>query len=207
MNREKVELISLFFEGAIPLLGYFFFDWSFVEILLFYALDILASEYNFDLKSWYVIRKPKYFKGFDPEFRKRFIILVNLSFLSFVAVNALLILGLDTYNQNHDIEASVIHQIMDFLKNNFFLLPLLILARHMQTNMTFIKPHLYVEASIKDLIKTQIFHRSTLILGLALLILVENMFRNTLLLIVLMALSKMAVDYVTLQLKKSKKLM
>tara|TARA_B100000678_G_scaffold172411_1_gene143836 strand:+ start:74 stop:307 length:234 start_codon:yes stop_codon:yes gene_type:complete len=76
----------------------------------------------------------------------------------------------------------------------------------MQTNMTFIKPHLYVEASIKDLIKTQIFHRSTLILGLALLILVENMFRNTLLLIVLMALSKMAVDYVTLQLKKSKKL-
>ena len=128
MNREKVELISLFFEGAIPLLGYFFFDWSFVEILLFYALDILASEYNFDLKSWYVIRKPKYFKGFDPEFRKRFIILVNLSFLSFVAVNALLILGLDTYNQNHDIEASVIHQIMDFLKNNFFLLPLLILA-------------------------------------------------------------------------------
>lgn len=204
MNQNRVELISLFLEGLLPFIGYFFFDWSFVEILLFYGLDMLASEYNFILKLWYIIRKPKYFKGFDPAFRQQLLGSISVSLFTYFAANALLVWALQNYNINYGITEKLGHQISSFIMDNFFLLPLLILARHMQTNMQFIKPGSYVEAKKTMLYKTHIFHRSTLFIGLVGLVFLASYFENTIILIALMVIAKMGVDLYTYQKRKQK---
>ena len=50
MTANKVKLIQTLGELLIPLLGYFFWNWSFYFIALFYFLDLLASTCILPLK-------------------------------------------------------------------------------------------------------------------------------------------------------------
>lgn len=51
MRRIHPKYILLVSDAAIPLLGYFFWDWNLYFILLFYAFDLLAREVITHLKS------------------------------------------------------------------------------------------------------------------------------------------------------------
>lgn len=53
MNRQS--LLQLFADAFIPLAGAFLFDWSLYFILLFYCLDLIASEFIIHLKSKKVV--------------------------------------------------------------------------------------------------------------------------------------------------------
>lgn len=44
MTKQRIFYIQLALEASIPLMGYFLWDWSLYFILLFYLLDIVASE-------------------------------------------------------------------------------------------------------------------------------------------------------------------
>lgn len=43
MTPIRFRFIQVLFEAAIPIIGYFYWNWTFYYILLFYLLDLLAS--------------------------------------------------------------------------------------------------------------------------------------------------------------------
>ena len=111
---------------------------------------------------------------------------------------------MQNYNIHHGETEKLGNQIGAFLADNFFLLPLLVLARHMQTNMQFIKPGAFVLAKKKMLYKTHIFHRSTLFMGLVGLVFLASYFERTFILIIFMVIAKMSVDLFTYHKRKQK---
>lgn len=197
MRQKYSDIISIVLEGLFPIIGFYFLGWSVLDILLFYSLDVLAFEYNFNLKLWYIIRKPKYFKGFDPQFRVQFLSNAFLSFLGLLLILASFYWALHIFQIQFLKEKSLQSIIINFFANNYFLLPLLFLARHMQTYMQFIKPHLYVDAQVIDLIKRHFSARGLLLLSIALLSFLPYIFPVAGYLIVLMVVGKLSFDSLT----------
>jgi len=56
MTPKKLKYIQILFEGLIPLLGYFLWDWSLYFILLFYLMDLIVDEVFANLKSKHIIK-------------------------------------------------------------------------------------------------------------------------------------------------------
>lgn len=148
MKPDHIKLIQVLGELLIPLLGYFFWNWNFYFIGLFYFLDLLAN-------TVLLFFKLKKITGFE-KLKSKIILHFVLYFLS---LGVLFILGVLLTKQiipNFDLEKQSIDFIMlkDMgLPQGIFLLPLVAYAAYMQYKMEFLMPKKYLHVSADSLLK------------------------------------------------------
>ncbi len=162
MNRLK--LVNAISEAVIPILGLLFFDWGIYFILLFYIIDLVATEVFVYIK----VNKIVQFQKINFPFSTRFgrLIANSALMLLVVAVSHIavyfIVPGIDFPDQ-----------IVEFLSyeeagipipQGYILLPLVILGNFQQYKAMFVKTGVYQMTSWKNLIFSR---RKSLYIALA----------------------------------------
>lgn len=150
MNRLK--LVNAISEAVIPILGLLFFDWGIYFILLFYFIDLIATEVFVYIK----VNKIVQFQKINFPFSTRYGRLIFNSLL------VLVVLITSHFAVFHIVpEINFPQQIIEFLSyeeagipipQGYILLPLVILGNYQQYKAMFIKTGLYQKQSWKNLI-------------------------------------------------------
>lgn len=180
-------------DAAIPLLGFFAWNWSIYFIFLFYILDLIAREVIFHLKA----RK---INGFHktPTFGYR-----KQSWLGLILVIIIFfIMHLVAWVLNPKIE--FIQEVISFLtytemgiQQGFILIPLVVLAAFMQFKADFVLPELFKKMTLQNLLKQHI--RSSLylvLLGLMILGISFFVKNNQWLILLLIVSSQMIYHFI-----------
>ena len=128
-------------ELLFPIVGYLFFDWSFLLIVLFYLVDQLGNQVNFFARLRFVqtLYLPK----------KKWLFPVTIfGFLFIFIVEMVVIFGL-FYTYLYDCQTVFLYsELMDFLLQELWLfLPVLVLANYLKDKMTFYKTDLPYQES------------------------------------------------------------
>lgn len=151
MNR-RLRLIYAVAEAVIPLMGLLFFNWGLYFILLFYFIDLLASE----VFSYIKVQKIIQFQRINFPFKLKY---GRLALNSFLVVSVILITHLAVYFIVPNIRFG--EEFIAFLKyeekgfpipQGYILLPLVIIGNLQQYKMMFVKNNLYKRTSWKQLI-------------------------------------------------------
>ncbi|MGM0479745.1 MAG: hypothetical protein ACQERC_11030 [Bacteroidota bacterium] len=163
MTLKKLQWIQAVGELAIPLLGFFYFDWSLYFILLFYFIDLLATE----VFTWVKVRKIIAFQGIRYRFQQRFWPL---------AVNGTIVLLLLFFSHLfiyfYQEGIAFIEAIWNFLAyeepgfpipQGIILFPLVVLGNYQQYKHFFVQPGLHRRFSWKALLRSR---RRALLIGL-----------------------------------------
>ena len=150
MNRLK--LITAIGEAIIPIMGLLFFDWGIYFILLFYFIDLVATEVFVYIKVDKIIQFQKIKFPFNTRYGR---LLMN----TFLMLMVVLAAHFAVYFIVPDID--FISQINEFLSyeeagipipQGYILLPLVILGNYQQYKALFIKTGQYQRISWKVLI-------------------------------------------------------
>jgi hypothetical protein len=131
-------------EILFPILGYLFFDWSLLIIVLFYLIDQLAAQILF-LKRLHTINQFHQIKN-GP-------ILIMISTFSFIVFFSIELYGLYlAFEKLSDLTGNCFtEEVLSFIKNELWLLfPLLILVYYMQDKLTFYMPRRFETQSSKN---------------------------------------------------------
>jgi hypothetical protein len=152
MNPSKLKVIQAIGEAVIPLLGYFYFEWSLYFILLFYFIDLISTEVFTYLKVNKIIK----FQGIQYSMQQRYSKLVINSLL---ALALIIVAHLFIYFQQEGI--NFWKAFVEFLAyeepgfpvpQGYILLPLVIFGNYQQYNSMFVKSNAYRVFSWKKLI-------------------------------------------------------
>src|SRR5690554_1187378 len=150
MNRLK--LVNAIAEAVIPIMGLLFFDWGIYFILLFYFIDLVATEVFVYIKVAKIIDFQKIKFPFNTRYGRLLMntfLMISLVFVSHLAV--FLIVP----------EINFLHQVNEFLSyeeaglpiaQGYILLPLVILGNYQQYNTLFVKTKQFQRISWKVLI-------------------------------------------------------
>lgn len=161
MNK-RILYIQILLEAALPILGFFMWNWSLYFILLFYLFDLLANELTVQLKAFQI---NKYHGG-----RSRIDWLKN-------AIVSLAILGISVLFIH--IGMRLEHPEIDFIKEaiafwtyeelgiqqGYLFLPLVFYMAYQEYKMLFLMPARYRTVSMKELWKSHNYNRVLLLLG------------------------------------------
>lgn len=137
--QQKLRLFQVLGELAIPLLGYFWWGWSYFDLCLFYLLDLLATSFFLYLKMLRI----------QTEQRLVAVSLLPFSVKLFSAVAVLVALGYLLMTQlipNFNFWEATWHFLLleDLgLPQGIFLFPLVIYAAYLQHKMNFLQPQRY----------------------------------------------------------------
>jgi hypothetical protein len=122
-------------EIVLPLVGYFFFDWSISVIIAFYFMDYLASEATRH-------RRHLKIKRASNQKSTLFVIGIIVSVLLFLMATYVAFFFL---LQAADFDHKYINEVFSFLKSEgWLLLPIVILASHLKDVMTFYAPRRFL---------------------------------------------------------------
>lgn len=132
-------------EILFPLIGYFFFDWSIVVIVVFYLVDYFASETAFVFRVKRVTREKK------TKWLGTFILATSLS-LVFIGATTLIVYFIfpkvDGFTSEY-----VIAEVLKFSKDElWFLFPLVILMYLFKDQFTFYMPRRYLNYEVNKMI-------------------------------------------------------
>lgn len=144
---KRIKIIQLAGEIAIPLLGYFWWGWSYYFLLLFYLLDLLANTAMHYVK----IKKVKEYQGQNKEGNFFFSLKMGSLLLGIVGLGAGFITQI---HPDFDFWSETKRFIMlrDMgLPQGIFLVPLVIYAAYLNYKMTFLLPQRFRTTSIKQL--------------------------------------------------------
>lgn len=139
MTRERLKIIQIVLEAAIPLLGFFFWNWNLYFILLFYLLDLISDHLFKQLAGRKIVKE-----GTDSASNgvKYGAIGILLLLIIVVLVN----LGMYVIHPEIDLFKEVIafwnYEDMG-LKQGYFLLPLVLMGSYQQYKMEFLMPARY----------------------------------------------------------------
>lgn len=153
INQLAIQAIG---EAVIPLLGYFFFDWNLYFILLFYFIDLFATEVFLNLKVKKIVefnrgqninKKPLLLSAIS------FILILFLIGVSHVAIYFILP-GIDFYDEfilfmNYEELGVPIPQWM-------LLFPLVFFGNYQQYKMFFLMPARYRTKKIEDVFSSRL---------------------------------------------------
>lgn len=144
---QRVKLIQLVGEIAIPLLGYFWWNWSFYFLLLFYLLDLLANAVLVYVKAkkinLYTGTKSSNMFGFTIQHTALLLTIIGLG-IGYVA----------RLNPGFDFEAESIRFVLlkDMgMPQGIFLIPLVIYSAYLNYKMSFLLPQRFRTTSVKQL--------------------------------------------------------
>jgi len=139
MTRERLKIIQIVLEAAIPLMGFFFWHWTLYFILLFYLLDLIADHVFKQLAGFRITKE-----GTDNAIAG--IRTGTLGFLLLLTIIFLVHLGMYAI----DPQINFIKEIVAFwnyedmgMKQGYFLLPLVLMASYQQYKMEFLMPARY----------------------------------------------------------------
>jgi len=150
----KQKLIQLVLEGLIPLLGFFLWDWSLYFILLFYFIDLAASEFIMHLKSRKTIRYKNHI-GEKKRWLKWGIISSVLFLFSLFVIHLamfFIVPGIQFCTEVYDF---INYEEMG-IKQGYILIPLVLLLSYQQYKMTFLMPARFRNTDIQSLWKGHI---------------------------------------------------
>ncbi|HZH86410.1 MAG TPA: hypothetical protein VFD77_03770 [Brumimicrobium sp.] len=149
---KRLKIINAIGEAAIPLMGLLFFDWGIYFILLFYFIDLVATEVFVYIK----VNKIIQFQKINFPFSIRY---GRLMYNSFLMLSLVVIAHIAVYIIVPDIDFLL--QITEFLSyeeagipipQGYILLPLVILGNFQQYKTLFIKTGEFRRSSWKVLI-------------------------------------------------------
>ena len=147
MKRLNPKIIQLIGDAVIPLLGFFWWNWSLYFIVIFYLLDYLSNEVILNLKS----KKITTFQKIDS---KVWIQKASLSFLLFLVGIVLVHLSMKMLHPQIDFYKEFI-QFLSYkdmgIAQGYFLLPLIALAGFQRYKMEFLMPARFKIISITSL--------------------------------------------------------
>lgn len=195
MTPLRLKIIQAVGEAVIPLFGYFFFDWSLYFILLFYFIDLIATEVFTYIK----VNKIIVFQRINYSFQQRYRRLILNSILVIILI---LLTHFFIYFQQSGIDfwnafiAFLAYEEPGFpLPQGYILLPLVILGNYQQYKNIFVKSNAYREFSWKHLILSR---RRALIIALlgavSGLIFVQFIVISSLFYLILITIVKFYVD-------------
>ncbi|MBK6951217.1 MAG: hypothetical protein IPH24_04010 [Crocinitomicaceae bacterium] len=145
-------------EILLPIVGYYFFDWSLIIIASFYLIDQIGSEYSF-VRKFQAIRKSENKSGF------RYSLMAIIFFLMIVCVE-IFALYYFFRDENVEVEQKMITELAVFAKEELWIiLPLIILTYHLKDQFTFFMPRRYLQKESKKFVQGQLIELS-LIAGL-----------------------------------------
>ncbi|RFC54423.1 hypothetical protein [Brumimicrobium aurantiacum] len=149
---KQIKLINAISEAIIPLLGIFFFDWGLYFILLFYFIDLIATEVFIYLKVQKIVQFQKIKFPFSTRFGR---LIIN----SVLALILIILSHLTVYFIVPNIDfASAFIEFLSYeeagipIPQGYILLPLVVLTNFQQYKTTFIQSGVYRVTSWKDLI-------------------------------------------------------
>ena len=153
INQLAIQAIG---EAVIPLLGYFFFDWNLYFILLYYFIDLLATEVFLNLKVKKII---EFNKGQNVNKRRWTLSVINLIFI-FLLIGAshfaiyFILPGIDFYDEfilfmNYEELGVPIPQWM-------LLFPLVFFGNYQQYKMFFLMPARYRTKKMEDVFSSRL---------------------------------------------------
>lgn len=173
MNR--LSLVNAIAEAVIPIMGLLFFDWGIYFILLFYFIDLVATEVFVYIKVNNII----HFQKIDFPFSLRY---GRLIFNSVLMLLVIIISQIAVYFIVPGIDFT--NQIVEFLSyeeaglpipQGYILLPLVILGNYQQYKAMFVKTGVFKMRSWKDLIFSRRRALYIALLGSALAIVIANL--------------------------------
>jgi hypothetical protein len=160
MTPGKLKLVQALSELVIPLLGYFWWDWSLYFILLFYVLDLLVSaSFSFvrERKIGHYRQQPLHFQ---PKYLLLTVLLITLLF--FICLQALLQLD-PTFDVGAATWKFLTYKELG-IPQGILLVPLVIYTGYAQYRMNFLLTGRFSTQTIKEVWRT---HFNTLLLALA----------------------------------------
>lgn len=149
---KRLRLFNAIGEAVIPLLGLLFFEWGLYFILLFYFIDLIASEVFLYFKVNKVIK----FQRINFPFSTRYgrLILNNVLALLIILISHIavyfIVSGIDFKDQF--VEFLMYEEVGFPFPQGYILLPLVIFGNWQQYKMQFVKTGLFKVTSWKDLI-------------------------------------------------------
>ncbi len=157
----KLRLFQVIVEALLPILGYFYWDWSFYFILFYYFLDYLVSSV-FLLKKIDLIQKNNINQVEINTFQK---------YSSFIIIALIILIGYFLlFNLNK--KFSFTQETLNFLfvkefgiPQGFLLLPLIYLAGYMNFKNLFLVPKRYLTIKKTDLFSSY-YYGNLICLGL-----------------------------------------
>lgn len=170
MTKQRLAYVQIAMEAVIPLAGFFAWDWSLYFILLFYILDLLASEMTMHLKSRQIA---KHHGGTNS---KEWMMYGVGGFLLLAAVLA----GIHVMMFMYHPEIQFILEISAFweyeemgIQQGYLLMPLVFLLSFQQYRFEFMLPARYRQIDIKTLWKPHYLALGIMLAGCALAILLN----------------------------------
>jgi uncharacterized BrkB/YihY/UPF0761 family membrane protein len=145
MNQQS-RYIQLIGDLAIPLLGYYFWDWNIYFILFFYILDVLISTVFTFVKTNKINQHQQ-----SKEWPWVHIGLILIGYIiTFLLLYYLIFLIYPKTDLGYQLEEFLMHKDMG-LPQWLFLFPILLLAGYSMYRMTFLLPKAYETTQIHSL--------------------------------------------------------
>lgn len=153
-------------EFVFPLVGYFFWDWSLLIIVVFYLVDWIASQLM------YTRRLIKVKEQFNENLNWVIPLSVSFSVLAIVGLSSVLYFYFDM-NYSFVLKKDLNQELILFLKAElWYLLPLIIFSYHLMDKMLFYVPRRFMNYSVRPYLYKNIISNSVaaVVIGLGVLI-------------------------------------
>lgn len=195
MTPLRLKIFQAVGEAVIPLLGYFYFDWSLYFILLFYFIDLISTE----VFTYFKVNKIIKFQGINYPFQQRYSKLIFNTVLVILLIAATHIF-IFFHQEGIDFKQAVINFLAyeepGFpIPQGYILFPLVIVGNYQQYKTMFVNSNAYRVFSWKKLILSR---RRALVIALGgaviSLVLVQFFATSTLIYLLLITAIKFYVD-------------
>lgn len=195
MTPTRLKVVQAIGEAIIPLLGYFYFDWSLYFILLFYFIDLIATEVFTYIKVNKIIAFQRIGYSLQQRYGKLILNSILVIFLILLS-HAFIYFQQEGVNFHQAFIAFLAYEEPGFpVPQGYILLPLVIFGNFQQYKNMFVKSNAYRVFSWKKLILSR---RRALLIGLGGailgLILVQIVVIPSLVYLLLMTVIKFYVD-------------
>jgi hypothetical protein len=151
------KVTPLIAEAILPILGFYYWDWSWYFILLFYIFDVIAKEVIVNLQA-NKIYKTQGGKDTLKIWKRSVLTSVVMGFIVFILLHILQYLRYPSFSVAEEITAFLGYEEMG-LPQGLILLPLIGLNVWMQYKMNFLKLNLHLKMKMSEMWSQHIHYR------------------------------------------------
>lgn len=167
-NQKVIQLIG---DLAIPVLGFYFWNWNIYFILLFFCLDMVGGEIALLLKA----RKIKEVQGIDQAKYGKTFTFISLLVL---ALNIFFIhIGMFLYEENFQLWDEI-HAFLSYtemgIQQGYVLIPLIAMMAYTHYKVEFLLPRKFLTIRLKELYKRNLQLKFAVLLFTSLMIVVAS---------------------------------
>ncbi len=172
MSPAKARLIQILLESAIPLLGFYLWDWNLYFILLFYMMDMLADESITTLKARDIVKVGR-------AQWSNTVYWIFASLISMIIAFGAIHFALFWMNSQMDFKAELI-RFWTYkelgLEQGYLLLPLVIFAAYQKYKMEFKRTKAYLKIELFGLYLAQLMSYVMIVVFTMLLLAIAALF-------------------------------